>query len=66
MRWIFLGLAGCSGGAVCEYAGETYDKGESFPAEDGCNSCTCEEKGNVSCTEMGCIDNTGTDTAARR
>ncbi len=27
--------------------------GESWPAEDGCNTCACTEKG-VACTEMAC------------
>lgn len=58
-------LIGCNGGGgTCEYNGETYEKGESFPAEDGCNTCTCEEKGAVACTEMGCLTPTG-DTGAR-
>ena len=53
MRWMMLGwLVGC-GGAACEYEGETYEDGESFPAADDCNTCTCED-GNASCTELGC------------
>lgn len=58
-------LLGCNGsGGTCEYGGETYEEGESFPADDGCNTCTCEEKGAVACTEMGCLTPTG-DTSAR-
>jgi hypothetical protein len=37
----------------CRYAGTQYDDGESFPAMDGCNSCSCDD-GNVGCTEIGC------------
>jgi hypothetical protein len=55
-------LAGCgstttsgSDGA-CSYGGETYDVGESFPAEDGCNTCTCMEDGSAACTLMGCVN----------
>ncbi len=32
----------------------TYDVGETFPAGDGCNTCSCDEGGSVSCTEMAC------------
>ncbi|HCC67866.1 TPA: hypothetical protein DEP90_01465, partial [Patescibacteria group bacterium] len=42
---------------TCEYMGETYEDGEKFPAEDGCNTCTCEgSTGQVYCTEMNCED----------
>lgn len=40
--------------AACEYAGQGYDVGESFPAEDGCNTCTCAEGGRVLCTMRAC------------
>ena len=40
---------------TCEYMGETYEDGEKFPAEDGCNTCTCEgSTGQIYCTEMNC------------
>ena len=51
-------LAGCGddGGAQrCEYRGMTYALGESFPAGDGCNACTCTADG-ASCTERACPD----------
>lgn len=32
------------------------NQGEQKPAEDGCNTCTCDEMGNWSCTELGCAD----------
>lgn len=37
----------------CYYNGQTYKSGQSFPAEDGCNSCTCKN-GEAACTLMGC------------
>ncbi len=37
----------------CQYDGKSYKSGESFPAEDGCNSCTCKN-GKVRCTLMAC------------
>lgn len=42
-----------SPGQSCTYEGETYLSGDRFPAQDGCNSCFCED-GSVGCTEMGC------------
>jgi len=38
----------------CDYDGESYAVGATFPASDGCNSCSCEVGGRVSCTERGC------------
>ena len=29
--------------------------GESVPADDGCNTCTCDN-GELACTLMGCVD----------
>ena len=43
-------------GATCTLEGETYDAGESFPAPDGCNTCTCTEQGDVACTLMACVE----------
>lgn len=39
---------------VCELNGETYQVGESFASEDGCNTCTCQSAGVIACTEMAC------------
>jgi hypothetical protein len=56
------GVSGASGGGGsgtggsgdgCEYGGEQYELGESFPDEDGCNTCSCTEMG-VACTLIGC------------
>ncbi|XP_076441478.1 uncharacterized protein LOC143280639 [Babylonia areolata] len=32
-----------------------YAEGQSFKAEDGCNTCMCTENGSVACTEMACL-----------
>jgi len=47
---------GDSGAAGCTYGGHTYAVGASFPATDGCNTCTCGAGGVVGCTKIGCID----------
>lgn len=54
-------LTGCTSisstpsSVACEYQGITYSEGERFPAEDGCNTCTCGEDGQVACTELACL-----------
>jgi hypothetical protein len=40
--------------AVCEYQGESYSLGESFPAGDGCNVCLCHADGSVTCSDAMC------------
>jgi hypothetical protein len=53
---VLASLVGCSAkitSSACEYNGESYNLGETFPAADGCNTCSCDEEG-VACTEMGC------------
>ena len=40
-------------GRACEYDGSFYGDGDSFPANDGCNTCSCDD-GAVSCTQIGC------------
>lgn len=37
----------------CFYDGAVYGEGASWPADDGCNHCTCFE-GSVYCTEIAC------------
>lgn len=37
----------------CSYDGKRYASGDSFPATDGCNNCSCDD-GSVECTEIGC------------
>lgn len=39
---------------LCEVDGELYEPGDSFPASDGCNTCSCMSDGSVACTEMFC------------
>src|SRR5262245_42577062 len=39
------GVGGSQGGSTgksCDYLGQTYADGESFPAGDGCNTCGCD------------------------
>jgi hypothetical protein len=40
----------------CVYAGKTYPVGASFPDTDGCNKCSCDARGQVGCTLLGCVD----------
>ena len=45
--------AGASGGS-CHYEGKAYATGETFPASDGCNTCSCQSHGNVFCSAHLC------------
>lgn len=38
----------------CDYDGQHYEAGASFPASDGCNTCHCGDNGSVGCTKIGC------------
>ena len=51
------GGAGTGGGSgiTCEHGGKTYQPGESFPAGDGCNDCSCTSDGSVACTLAFCV-----------
>nr|XP_034320544.1 BPTI/Kunitz domain-containing protein-like [Crassostrea gigas] len=42
------------GSPGCFYNGRYYFQGQSFPAGDGCNSCTCQGNNNVACTLIAC------------
>merc|ERR1712226_1780297 len=55
----------CSDGAIactkkacpsdgCEANGVTYQPGDSYVAEDGCNNCFCTARGVGACTQMAC------------
>jgi hypothetical protein len=44
---------------ACTYEGKSYASGATFPAGDGCNTCSCQD-GSVACTLVGCVD-AGTD-----
>lgn len=43
-----------SSGGTCDYNGQIYKAGESFPSSDGCNTCSCTKGGLVACTERAC------------
>lgn len=47
--------------ATCSYEGQEYQAGESVPSIDGCNSCSCDESGQVACTDMACEDDLSSD-----
>jgi len=40
---------------TCEYNGKTYQPGDNFDSDDGCNGCTCTSKGHVACTLRMCL-----------
>jgi hypothetical protein len=52
---VMVAATGCDDD-TCEWDGETYERGETFPAGDGCNSCHCGDDGQVSCTLVACLD----------
>lgn len=57
---LLLGGAACSSGTAadappCDYNGQRFAAGQSFPSADGCNTCTCAS-GGVACTERACND----------
>ena len=52
--WVLL-CNDLPGRGVCEYRGELYPAGESFPAGDDCNSCFCTESGEIACTDAICV-----------
>lgn len=39
---------------VCAYNGQAYNPGDSFESIDGCNSCSCDPSGAVSCGSKVC------------
>ena len=49
---------------TCDYNGSTYNEGDSFPSEDGCNDCSCSASG-VACTKRACVCNPATETWRR-
>src|SRR5262245_19935924 len=55
------GQSGDDGGSVedhaisCSRDGVTYPVGATFPAGDGCNTCSCSSSGQVICTRCACI-----------
>jgi len=55
-------MIGCGASTTCEYEGKTYKVGDSFPAKDGCNTCSCSADGSAACTLKGCITTCGGKT----
>jgi hypothetical protein len=47
-------LSICSFGPTCTYDGKGYSAGEAFSANDGCNTCSCNANGTVSCSKLKC------------
>jgi len=43
---------------VCLLNDQSFNVGQSFPAADGCNTCTCGSDLTISCTEMACDTST--------
>lgn len=41
--------------ASCDYEGNAVAIGSSFPASDGCNTCSCADDGSVICTLKACV-----------
>jgi len=57
MAW--LGAGGCTlynGSGGCDWNGRHYQVGDIFPKGDGCNTCQCQEGGDVVCTVTACVD----------
>jgi hypothetical protein len=48
--------AGPTGDAptACTYGGVAHAAGTTFPADDGCNSCSCAANGQIACTQRAC------------
>jgi hypothetical protein len=55
---LLVSFSGCSGSventAGCGYNGKQYAVGDTFPDSDGCNQCSCGERGEVQCTLLAC------------
>ena len=41
------------------YGGQSYRPGDSFPATDGCNTCSCNPDGQIACTLIACAPDAG-------
>lgn len=57
-------IGGCyamQAGAGCDYNGKTYAVGATYPASDGCNTCTCGDSGATGCTTMACVCDPATE-----
>jgi hypothetical protein len=56
---LLASFVGCSGSVKntggCDYDGKHYAEGDTFPDSDGCNQCSCGERGQAQCTLKACI-----------
>lgn len=55
---VLLGAAACSDddpAPKCATANQVYSAGATFAAGDGCNTCTCNADGSITCTEEVCV-----------
>lgn len=50
-------------GGACTYGGTLHAVGTTFPATDGCNTCSCGDGGVVGCTKKLCLEAGATDAA---
>jgi hypothetical protein len=59
-RLLPLSVVACGGSSSngdetrCVYDEKTYTVGQTFPDQDGCNTCSCESDGRIACTLIGC------------
>src|SRR4051794_33846564 len=55
---LWASVVGCSGSvkntAGCDYNGKAYAVGDTFPASDGCNQCSCGPHGELQCSARDC------------
>jgi hypothetical protein len=45
----------CGSGGGCDYNGEHHNAGDAYPADDGCNKCSCQKDGTTVCTKIACM-----------
>jgi len=57
MTVLLGGLSGCDSddAKTCKMGDKTYTVGQTFPSDDGCNTCSCDPDGNIACTAMACL-----------
>lgn len=49
----------------CLLNDQTYALGQTFPAQDGCNTCTCATNDNIVCTQKACISTSPAKTTTK-
>jgi hypothetical protein len=42
---------------TCSYGDATYNEGDTFAANDDCNTCSCSSTGSATCTKKACVCN---------